>query len=124
MTDKGYSRICVPVSDAIERGLGEGVAKILGMKKGRSAEGPYPCTGLIRGLVTVLIVFTKFDLLVSRVQFDVTRGVIQKHEHPGARARAMYEDLCRSLFHKDPKDVPTVIFSGICPIVCVPRKTV
>ena len=104
------------MSDAVEGGLGEGVTKILGVKKGRIAEGPYLCTGLIRGLVTVLIVFTKFDLLVSRVQFDVARGDIQKHEHPGARARAMYEDLCRSLFHKDPKDVPAVIFSGNCPL--------
>ena len=123
MTDKGHSRICVPVIDAIEGGLGEGVTKILGMKKGGSAEGPYLCTELIRGLVPVLIALTKFDLLVSRVQFDITRGVFPRHEDPGARAHVMYEDLCRSLFHKDSKDVPTVIFSGICPIVCVPRKT-
>lgn len=73
---------------------------------------------LIRGLVPVLIVFTKFDLLVSRVQS------IQKHEQPVARAHAMYEDSCRSLFHKDPKDVPAVIFSGDCASLCVPRKTV
>ncbi|KAH9172756.1 hypothetical protein EDB89DRAFT_859458 [Lactarius sanguifluus] len=61
--------------------------------------------------VPVLIVFTKFDLLVSRVQFDITRGDIQTHEHPGVRAHAMYENLCSSLFHRDPKDVPAVIFS-------------
>ncbi len=79
---------------------------------------------LIRGLVPVLIVFTKFDLLVSRVQFDITRGDIQKHEHPGARAHAMYENLCSSLFHQAPKDVPAVIFSGNCSSVCVPRKTI
>ncbi|KAH9041168.1 hypothetical protein EDB84DRAFT_1474613 [Lactarius hengduanensis] len=86
--------ICVPISDAIEGGLGNGVKAILGMKK-----------------VPVLIVFTKFDLLVSRVQFDITRGDIQTHEHPGVRAHAMYENLCDSLFHRDPKDVPAVIFS-------------
>ncbi|KAI9456389.1 hypothetical protein BJY52DRAFT_1276672 [Lactarius psammicola] len=82
--------ICVPMSDAIERRLGEGVKEILDMKN-----------------VPAMIVFTKFDLLVSRVQFDVTRS----HEQPMARAHAMYEDLCSSLFHKDPKDVPAVIFS-------------
>ncbi|KAH8979846.1 hypothetical protein EDB92DRAFT_1902620 [Lactarius akahatsu] len=81
--------ICVPISDAIEKGLGNGVKEILGMKK-----------------VPTLIVFTKFDLLVSRVQFDVTRG-----EQPSAKARATYEGLCSSLFHKDSKDVPAVIFS-------------
>ncbi|KAI9456398.1 hypothetical protein BJY52DRAFT_1187916 [Lactarius psammicola] len=86
--------ICVPMSDAIEKGLGEGVNEILGMKK-----------------VPVLIVFTKFDLLVSRVQFDMTHGDIQTHEQPRAKARAMYEDLCSSLFRKTPKDAPAVIFS-------------
>ena len=65
----------------------------------------------------VLIVFTKFDLLVSRVRSDITPG---KHEDPRAKAQAMYEDLCRSQFHKDPKDVPAVIFSGNCSSVCVP----
>ena len=75
---------------------------------------------LIRGLVPILIVFTKFDLLVSRVQSDITHGVIQTHKHPDARAHAMYEDLCRSLFHKDPKDAPAVIFSGNYPFVYVP----
>ncbi|KAH9057192.1 hypothetical protein EDB87DRAFT_1632991 [Lactarius vividus] len=86
--------ICVPISDAREGRLGEDVKAILGMKK-----------------VPVLIVFTKFDLLVSRVQFDITRGDIQTYEHPRVWAHAMYENLCRSLFHRDPKDVPAVIFS-------------
>ncbi|KAH9054844.1 hypothetical protein EDB87DRAFT_1417347 [Lactarius vividus] len=94
--------ICVSISDAIEKGLGDGVKEILGMKK-----------------VPALIVFTKFDLLVSRVQFDATRG-----EQPSAKARATYEDLCSSLFHKDSKDVPAVIFSGNFSSVCVPHKTI
>ncbi|KAF8267147.1 hypothetical protein EI94DRAFT_1731317 [Lactarius quietus] len=88
--------ICVPISDANEGGLDEGVKKILSMKK-----------------VPVLIVFTKFDVLVSQVQFDITRGEMQRNEDPRARAHAtrIYEDSCRSLFHKDPKHVPAVIFS-------------
>ncbi|KAI9438741.1 hypothetical protein H4582DRAFT_195156 [Lactarius indigo] len=85
--------ICVPISDVLEGGLGEGVKAVLGMKK-----------------APVLIVFTKFDLLVTRAQFDTTRGDIQTREHR-ARAHAMFESLCDSLFHKDPKDVPAVIFS-------------
>ncbi|KAN0136280.1 hypothetical protein V8E53_005885 [Lactarius tabidus] len=87
--------ICVPMSDAVERGLCEGVKTILGM-----------------GKVPVMIVFTKFDLLVSRVQFDNTRGDTQRHEDPVAGAHAMYGKLCRSLFHREPKDGPAVIFSG------------
>jgi hypothetical protein len=71
---------------------------------------------LIRGLVPILVVFTKFDLLVSRVHSDIT------HEDPRAKAHAIYEDLCRSQFHKDPKDVPAVIFSGNCSsVLCVPQ---
>ncbi|KAH9172740.1 hypothetical protein EDB89DRAFT_1963392 [Lactarius sanguifluus] len=88
--------ICVPISDAIEKGLGDGVKDIFDVKK-----------------VPALIVFTKFDLLVSRVQFDVTRG-----EQPGAKARATYEGLC-SL-----PDVPAVIFSGNFSSAYVPHKTI
>jgi hypothetical protein len=77
------------------------------------------CIELIRGLVPVLIVFTKFDQLVYRVQFDNTQG----NSDPGARAHAMYGDLCRSLFDREPKDWPAVIFSGNGSSPSVPRKT-
>ncbi|KAN0136292.1 hypothetical protein V8E53_005897 [Lactarius tabidus] len=95
--------ICVPMSDAVERGLGEGVKTILGT-----------------GKVPVMIVFTKFDLLVSRVQFDNARGDIQWNDDPVAKAHAMYGDLCRSLFDREPKDWPAVIFSekrGYCGLI-------
>ena len=72
----------------------------------------------------VLIVFTKFDLLVSRVRFDIARENTQRHEDPVARAYAMYENLSRSQFRKDPKDVPVVIFSGNCSSLCVLRKII
>jgi hypothetical protein len=75
---------------------------------------------LIRGLVPVLIVFTKFDLLASRVQSDITP---ENKDHM-AKAKAIYEDLCRSQFHKDPKDVPAVIFSGNCSSVCVSQNSI
>lgn len=60
-----------------------------------------------RGVVPVLIVFTKFDQQVYRVQFDK-----QGNDDPDTRAYAMYGDLCRSLFDREPKDSPAVIFSG------------
>jgi hypothetical protein len=75
-------------------GLGEGVKTILGLNT-----------------VPVLIVFTKFDQLVYRVQFDNTSGGAQGNDDPGARAHKMYGDLCRSLFDREPKDWPAVIFS-------------
>jgi hypothetical protein len=75
------------------------------------------CVELIRGLVPVLIVFTKFDLLVSNFTRD-------RHEDPRARAYAMHEDLCRAQFNKDPKKVPAVIFSGNCYSGCVLRRTI
>lgn len=112
------------MSEAIETGLGEGITEILGMKKGGRAQELYLCPELIRGSVPTLIVFTKFDLLVSRVQFDITRGVFKEHEHPGSRAHMMYKDLCRSLFRECPKDVPAAIFSGNCLFVWVSRKAV
>ncbi|KAF8267124.1 hypothetical protein EI94DRAFT_1701224 [Lactarius quietus] len=87
--------ICVPISDAIESGLDEGVKEILAIKQ-----------------VPVLIVFTKFDVLVSQIQFDIARGDIQMHEDPWTRAHAIYEASCRSFFHKDPRDVPASVFSG------------
>jgi hypothetical protein len=106
------------MSDRIERDLVEGVKPILDMKQGERAQELY-CMELIRGLVPVLIVFTKFDLLVSRVDSDITR---ERLEDSRARAHTIYEDLCRSQFHKDPKDVPAVIFSGNCFSVFVPRE--
>ncbi|KAF8265735.1 hypothetical protein EI94DRAFT_1734856 [Lactarius quietus] len=84
--------ICVPLSDAIDGSLGEGVEEILGI-----------------GKVPVILVFTKFDVVVSRVLFDTAGGDPQQYERARARAHTMYEDSCRRLFQKDPRDVPAQI---------------
>jgi len=83
--------ICVPASDAIAGKLGEGVEEILRT-----------------GTVPVILVFTKFDLVVSQVLFDIAHG-----DAEGARAiaHAKYEDSCRRLLRKDPRDVPVEIVS-------------
>jgi hypothetical protein len=70
-------------------------------------------------IVPALIVFTKFDQLVSRVRIDDDREDIRNHEDSDVRAHAMFEDLCRSLFQKDPKDVPAVVFSGMYSFFCM-----
>jgi hypothetical protein len=62
--------------------------------------------------VPVVVVFTKFDVVVSRVLFDIG-GNAQYHERARARAYTMYEESCRRLFRKDPRDVPVEIVSGI-----------
>jgi len=62
--------------------------------------------------VPVILVLTKFDTVVSEVLFDIARGDVQQHNRARARAHAMYEDSCRRLFHKDPRDVPAEIVSG------------
>ncbi|KAH8979091.1 hypothetical protein EDB92DRAFT_1981402 [Lactarius akahatsu] len=83
--------ICVPASDAIAGRLGDGVEEILGLRN-----------------VPVVVVFTKFDVVVSKVRLD---SPSESHERARTRAHTMYEDSCRSLFRKDPRDVPAEIVS-------------
>lgn len=61
----------------------------------------------------VMVVFTKYDVVVSQVRLDNPSGELQNHERAKARAHTMYEDSCHRLFHKDPKEVPAEIVSGI-----------
>ncbi|KAH9057194.1 hypothetical protein EDB87DRAFT_1131474 [Lactarius vividus] len=83
--------ICIPASDAISGRLGDGVEEILGLRN-----------------VPVVVVFTKFDVVVSQVRLD---SPSESHERARTRAHTMYEDSCRRLFHKDPRDVPAEIVS-------------
>ncbi|KAF8267501.1 hypothetical protein EI94DRAFT_1315775 [Lactarius quietus] len=87
--------ICVPASDAIDGRLGDGVEEILGMRN-----------------VPVILVFTKFDVVVSQVSLDISSGDPEYQERARAKAQTMYEDSCRRIFHKEPKDVPAEIVSA------------
>ena len=62
----------------------------------------------------VILVFTKFDVVVSESQIpsDTSCDDVQQHERARAKALAMYEDSCRRLLQKDPRDVPAEIMSG------------
>ncbi|KAF8265737.1 hypothetical protein EI94DRAFT_1804007 [Lactarius quietus] len=86
--------ICVPASDAIDGRLGDGVEEILGTRN-----------------VPVILVFTKFDVVVSRVLFDIAGGDAQHLERARDIAPTMYEEACRRMFHKEPRDVPAEIVS-------------
>ena len=57
----------------------------------------------------VILVFTKFDVVVSKVLFDIASGDPRQHKRARVRAHAMYEDSCRRLAHED---VPVEIVSG------------
>ncbi|KAI9451140.1 hypothetical protein BJY52DRAFT_1191197 [Lactarius psammicola] len=61
--------------------------------------------------VPVILVFTKFDMVVSEVLFDIARGDARQHELARSRAHEMCENSCRRLFNKDPRDVPAEIVS-------------
>ena len=63
--------------------------------------------------VPIVIAFTKFDAVVSRVLIDMAGGNTQDYERARVRAYTMYEESCRRLFLKDPRDVPVEIVSGI-----------
>ncbi|KAH9018536.1 hypothetical protein EDB85DRAFT_1897124 [Lactarius pseudohatsudake] len=77
--------ICVPASDAIAGRLGDGVEEIRGL-----------------GSVPVVVVFTKFDVVVSKVRLD---SPSESHERARTRAHKMCQDSCRDLFHENTRDV-------------------
>ncbi|KAN0136727.1 hypothetical protein V8E53_005497 [Lactarius tabidus] len=86
--------ICVPASDAIAGRFGDGVKEILALRN-----------------VPVILVFTKFDMVVSQVLLDRFSGAPQYHEGARASAHSMYEGSCRHIFDKEPRDVPAEIVS-------------
>jgi len=82
--------ICVSVLDLMDGKLDEEVKAILDIG------------------IPVVLVFTKFDIYVSRLH--PTSGD-HELERAGYSAYAMCEQSCRSLFHRNIKDVPAVIVS-------------
>ena len=106
-------RICVPASDAIDGRLGSGIEEILGLRSGMSVHMRCLYTRLILRPVPVVLVFTKFDVVVSQVLFDIG-GDAQHHAHARTRAISIYEESCRRIFHKESRDVPVEIVSGTC----------
>jgi hypothetical protein len=69
----------------------------------------------------VILVFTKFDVVVSKVLSDNPPDDAQQQERARAEALAMYEETCHRLFQKDPRDVPAEIVSGTESLSHIPR---
>jgi hypothetical protein len=63
---------------------------------------------LTRDSVPVIVAFTKFDQIVE----------IEGGSSARTRARTQVEQSCRSLFRKEPSDVPAEVVSGSCCLVC------
>ena len=62
--------------------------------------------------VPVILAFTKFDVVVSKVLFDIARGDTLQYEGARAEAHANCEHSIRRRFGEDPRDVPAEIVSS------------
>jgi hypothetical protein len=100
-------RICVPTLDAINGSIGEGIGEILGLDRGECIHMQSLRIQPTQEPVPVVVASTKFDQAVA----------IEGGSRTNARAR--YEQSCRSLFRREPRDVPAEIVSGICTLFCV-----
>ena len=64
-------------------------------------------TQLIRNSVPVVVAFTKFDVVIL-----IEGRIPQDHGRARTKAYTRYEESCRSLFGKGPKEVPAEIVQG------------
>jgi hypothetical protein len=88
------------------------VKEILEMKSGEWVLIQDLSIQLIRDSVHVIIVLTKFDVVVSRMLAGPEGRNSQHDERARTRAYTQCEESCRSLFCTEPKDVPAEIVSG------------
>ncbi|KAH9977506.1 hypothetical protein BJV74DRAFT_860762 [Russula compacta] len=86
--------ICIPMTDILSKNIGEGIEDILATKG-----------------VPVVIAITKFDVVVHQLLFESEGGNSQYLGRARARAYTQCEQSCRSLFHRELRDVPAVILS-------------
>jgi hypothetical protein len=63
-------------------------------------------------VVPVVIVATKFDLVVSQALFDIARGDNQFYEQARTVAHEKYDQSCRSLFPRKTRVVPVEAVSS------------
>ncbi|KAF8492151.1 hypothetical protein F5888DRAFT_1731217, partial [Russula emetica] len=85
--------ICIPTSDAIGGSIGEGVEEILNMRR-----------------APVVVAFTKSDLAYPHISGSES-GNYQYRDRTRTRAYTQCNELCRSLFRRDSRDVPAELVS-------------
>ena len=66
---------------------------------------------LIGDSVPVVVAFTKSDLAFPHISGS-DGGNSQYQDRARSRACAQCEQLCRPLFHREPRDVPAELVSG------------
>ena len=109
--DTSLHRICVPTSDAIDGSIGEGIDEILNMRRGECSEIQGLCIQFIRNLVPVAVAFTKSDLAYPDISGSED-GNYQYQDRTRTRAYIQCEELCRSMFDREARDVPAELVSG------------
>ena len=67
-------------------------------------------------VVPVILVATKFDLVVSKVLVDIAGGDTQLYERARDIAHAKYEESRRSLFRGQLRNAPVEIVSSTYPL--------
>ena len=103
----------MPASDVIDGKLGDGMEEILALNKGeRANERPF-CLTKQATVVPVVVVATKFDLVITQTLIDIAGGNPRFYEEAKASAHERYERSCRSLFRRNPRDVPVEIVSSM-----------
>ena len=88
--------------------IGEGIEDILNLRRGKRIFIRDVYNQLTRDSVPTVVAFTKFDQAVALEGGGSAR----------TSARARFEQSCRSVFRKEPRDVPVEMVSGNCPIFC------
>ena len=119
LADQCQFRVCVPASDVVAGRLGDEVKDILALRNGTHGQRYFPLTSLTRISVPVVLVITKFDVVVSQALFDGFSGAPQQLNCAQDSAHRMYEESCRRVFEKEPREVPAEIVSGIHSFVTV-----
>ena len=61
----------------------------------------------------MVLVITKFDVVVSQVLLDSFSDAPQQLNRARDSAHRMSEESCRRIFDKEPREVPAEIVSGI-----------
>ena len=62
----------------------------------------------------VVLVITKFDVVVSQALFDSFSDTPQQLNRARDSANRMYEESCHHAFDKEPGNIPAEIVSGTC----------
>ena len=103
----------MPASDVIDGRLGDGMEEILALNRGERANKHPFCLMEQTIVVPVVVVATKFDLVITQALIDIVGGDPRFYEKAKTSAHERYARSCRSLFHRNPRDVFVEIVSSM-----------